>query len=92
MRSGFQEAIHTVGLDALRSKSFADATGVSDEERRQERTAVRKAAEPGDAERLAIRFGKVVAAFKEAEGRSPGADDDEVWRAFAQIVREEIGQ
>lgn len=74
-----------------RSKSFAEATGVSDEERREELTKVRKATGPGAAERVSLRFAKVVAAFKEGERRSPGVEDGEVWKALTQIVREEIG-
>ena len=76
----------------LGRESFAETLGVSDEERAAELSRVRKAAgkEPDAAERVSIRFGKVVAAFKEAEGRSPGVDDGEVWQALTRIVREEV--
>ena len=79
--------------DALRSQSFADTMGVSEEELRKEQSRVRKAAAgaPDAAERVAIRFAKAVHGFKESEGRSPGTEDREVWQTLAQIVREESG-
>jgi hypothetical protein len=89
--SGFQDDITVAGASALvRRKSFAETVGVSDEERRYEQAQVRKAAEPGAAERVSIRFTKVVGAFKEAEGRSPGIADGEVWKALTAIVKDEV--
>lgn len=92
MRNDLADEITVVGASALTGrKSFAEATGVSDEDRRAERAEVRKASGSGAAERVSLRFGKVVAAFKQAEGRSPGTDDVEVWQALTQIVKEEVG-
>lgn len=91
--SDFADEIQVVGASALvRRKSFADTLKVSDQERRYEQSRIRKAAGPGAAERVSLRFGKVVKAFKEAEGRSPGTDDDAVWEALGTIVREEINE
>lgn len=86
------DEITVVGASALtRRKSFAETLKVSDEDRRAERAEVRKAAGHGAAERVSLRFGKVVEVFKQSEGRSPGTDDAEVWKALSKIVKEEIG-
>lgn len=86
------DRITAAGTGALTGrKGFAGATGVSDEDRRAERAEVRKAANPGSAERVSLRLAKVVTAFKQAEGRSPGQDDEEVWKALAKIVKDEVG-
>ena len=93
MNSDFADEIKVVGCSALvRRKSFSETLKVSDEERRAERSAIRKAAGPGAAERVSLRFAKVVQVFKEAEGRSPEEEDYEVWKALAEIVRQESGQ
>lgn len=93
MSSDFADEITVTGASALvRRKSFAEATGVSDEERRAEQAQIRKASGSGAAERVSLRFGKVVQVFKQAEGRSPGTDDAEVWKALSQIVKEELGR
>lgn len=90
--SSFSDDITVAAASALvRRKSFAEATGVSDAERRYEQSQIRKAAEPAAAERVSLRFGKVIEAFKDAEGRSPDADDREVWKALSAIVKEEVG-
>lgn len=92
LRSGFQDEIQAAGASALlRSKSFAAATGVSDEDRKAERSAIRKAANPAAAERVAIRFGRLVEAWKaEHGGRSPGVDDSQIWECLTEITRQEI--
>ena len=92
MQSDLADEITVAGASALiRRKSFAETLNVSDDDRRAERAEVRKASGSGAAERVSLRFGKVVATFKQAEGRSPGTDDLEVWKALTQIVKEEIG-
>lgn len=91
MSSGFQGDITVAGVSALvRRKSFAETLKVSDDDREWERQQVRKAAEPGAAERVSLRFAKVIEVFKQAEGRSPGIADDEVWKALTAIVKDEV--